>query len=67
MNIFHLHAEKEQGHGRDPGTWLVIADSLFEAISLLPEGFLVKTVEVQVAAVAGPGRVIGCIDAPTVH
>jgi len=67
MNIFHLHAEEEQGRVRDAGTWLVVADSLLDAISLVPEGFCVKAVEVQLATVAGPGRVIGCFGAPTVH
>lgn len=65
MNLFHLRAEKER---EAPTTWLVIADSLLEAMSLVPEGFSVTAVEVQVSVVAGPGRVIGWMgDAPTVH
>ena len=39
MNLFHLHAEKEQGRTRGPRTWVVIAESLFEAISLFPKAF----------------------------
>lgn len=67
MNIFHLHAEKEQGGTRDTGTWLVIADSLFDAISFVPEDFCVKAIEIQLAVAAGPGRVVGCFGAPTFH
>ena len=67
MNIFHLHAEKAQGGTRDAETWLVIADNLFDAISFVPEGFCVKAVEIQLAVAAGPGRVVGCFGAPTVH
>jgi hypothetical protein len=67
MNIFHLQAEKEQAGARDSGTWLVVADSLFDAISLVPDEFRVKAVDIQLAAVAGPGRVIGCFAAPPMH
>lgn len=67
MNIFHLHAEKQSDGMRDEGIWLVVADSLFDAVSLVPEGFYVKAAEVQMAAVAGPGRVIGCFAPPTIH
>lgn len=56
MNIFHLYAEKETGGMRDARMWLVIAANLFDAVSLVPEGFYVKAAEVQFAAVAGPGR-----------
>lgn len=67
MNIFHLHAEKDFGGTRDARLWLVVADSLFDAVSLVPEGFYVKAAEVQVAQVAGRSRVIGCFTPPTVH
>lgn len=67
MNIFHLHAEKGQGRTRDAGIWLVVAESLFEAISFVPEGYCVKAIEIQLAVVTGPGRVVGCFGAPTVH
>ena len=65
MNVFRLHAEKEQGAMRVAGTWLVVADNLFDAISLVPEGLCVKAVEIEAAPVAGPGRVIGRL--PTLH
>lgn len=59
MNLFHVHAEKERGEPRGPQTWLVIADSLLEAMSFIPEDFSVKAVEVGVGAAAGPRRAIG--------
>lgn len=67
MNIFHLHTEKRLACASDDCTWLVIADTLFDAVSLVPEGLYVKAAEVQVASVAGPGRVIGCFAPPTRH
>ena len=67
MNLFRLHAEKKRGEILHPTTWLVIASTLFEAISAVPEGYFVKAVDVEVGAVAGPGRVIGWIAAPTLH
>lgn len=59
MNLFHLRAEKEQGETRRPRTWLVIADSLYEAMSFVPEDFCVKAIEVEVGSVRGPRRVVG--------
>ena len=67
MNRFHLHAEKEQGETRGPRTWLVIAGSLFEAMSTVPEGIAGKAVEVQVDTVSGPRRVIRSMDSPSIH
>lgn len=67
MNLFHLHAEKEQGGMRGLRTWLVIAGTLFEAMSTVPEGYSVKAVEVQTGTVVGLGRVIGWKGAPTIY
>lgn len=67
MNLFHLHAEKEQGETRSPRTWFVIAGNLYEAMSLIPEDFAVKAVKVQPRAVVGPGRVIGSMGASIIH
>lgn len=67
MNLFHVQAEKARGAACSPRTWLVIAGSLFEAMSLIPEGFSVKGVKVRIGTVTGPGRVIGWIGAPTMH
>lgn len=67
MNLFHLHAEKEQGGTGGPRTWLVIAESLFEAIAFVPEDFSVNAVEVRAGAVSGPRRVIGWRSSPSTH
>jgi hypothetical protein len=67
MNLFHLHVEKEQGARSRSRTWLVVADSLFEAISIVPEGFSVKAVEVQLGAAVDPPRVIKSTPTPVVH
>ena len=67
MNLFHLHVEKKQGARSRSRTWLVVADSLFEAMTVVPEGFSVKAVEVQVGAAVDPPRVIKSIPAPVVH
>lgn len=67
MNLFHLRVEKEQGATSSSRTWLVVADSLFEAISVVPDGFSVKVVEVQVGAAVDPRRVIKSIGVPVVH
>jgi hypothetical protein len=67
MNLFHLHVEKEPGATSRTRTWLVIADSLFEAISVVPEGFSVKAVEVQVGTAVDPRRVIKSTGASIVH
>jgi hypothetical protein len=67
MNLFHLHVEKEQGARSRSRTWLVVADSLLEAMSVVPEGFSVKAVEVQVGAAANLPLAIKWIDAPIIH
>ncbi len=66
MNIFHLHAERRSGGVREAGIWLVVADSLVDALSLVPQRLYVKAAEVQIAAVAGPSRVIACLARPTI-
>lgn len=67
MNLFHVHADREQGETTGPQIWLVAADSLFEAMCLVPEDVSVKSVEVQIGVVAGPGRLIGSPAARSVH
>lgn len=42
------------------GRGSVVADSVFEAMALVAEGFRVNDVDTQVAAVAAAVRVIGC-------
>ena len=67
MNIFHLHTERAPDGASDSCTWLVIADTLFDAVSLIPAGYLVRAADVQLAGTPGPSRVIGCFDRPTLH
>lgn len=67
MNIFHLHAEKQHGGMRNAATWLVIADSLFDAISSIPEGLSVKAVGGSGGCGRRSGRVIGRPSVPTIH
>lgn len=67
MNLFRLHAEIEQGATCGHRTWLVIAGSLFEAMSFVPEEFSVKAIEVQVGAARGPLRVVASSGAPIIH
>lgn len=67
MNLFHLHVEQEQGVVSNSRTWLVVADSLFEAISVVPDGFAVKAVEVQVGTAVDPPRAIRSADVPVTH
>lgn len=64
MNVFHIEAEREQDETAGVRTWLVVAGNLFEAMSLVPDGYTVKSVEVQLDAVPGPGRVIGWMGPP---
>ena len=45
MNLFRLRSEREHGEVRSLRTWLVIAGNLYEAMSLVPENFAVKTVK----------------------
>ena len=67
MNLFHLHVEKEQGTMPRPQTWLVVADSLFDAMSVVPDDIAVRAVEVQVGAAVDPRRVIRRVAALVVH
>jgi hypothetical protein len=67
MNIFRLHTEKQSNEACDTRTWLVVADSLLDAVSLVPEGFYVKAAEIERVAVVGQVRVIGCLVSPTIH
>lgn len=67
MNLFRVEVEKEQGETDSARTWLVAAHSLFEAISLVPDSYTVKSVEVQLGAASGPGRVMGWMAPRTLH
>ena len=67
MSLFHLYAEKEQDRRRSLRAWLVIAESLFEAFSLVPEGYSVKAAEVRVGTVSGRRRVLRWTASPRIH
>ena len=58
MTLFHLHVEAEPGTIPRARTWIVAAGSLFEALSIVPEGISVKSVEVQAGTAVDPRRVI---------
>lgn len=67
MNLFHLHVEKDRGTRSSAQTWLVVAESLLEAISVVPEGFSVKAVEVQLGTAGDPCLVVKSLAAPVLH
>jgi len=65
MNLFRVVAEREQEEAAGARTWLVVAGSLFEAMSLIPDSYTAKVVEVRVGAASGPGRVIDWMGPPS--
>lgn len=67
MTLYHLRVESEQGARSSSRTWLVLADSLFEAISVVPDGFSVTAIDVQTGTVVDPRRAIKAISEPVVH
>jgi hypothetical protein len=67
MNLYYLHVEIEPGVKSKSRTLFVLADSLFGAISALPDGFFVKAVEVQVGNAVEPRRVIKAVSGTVVH
>lgn len=67
MNLFRVEVEEGWNNTSSGRTWLVAADSLFDALSLIPDSSTVKSVEVQVAVAQGPGRVIGWMGPRVVH
>lgn len=67
MNLYHLHVESELGAWSNSRTWLVFADSLFEAICVVPDGFAVTAIEVQMGNAVDLRRVIKAMNGPVVH
>jgi hypothetical protein len=70
MNLFRLRVEKDFAAKRQVRTWLVVADSLLDAISVVPEGFSVKAITVEVGTdleARRPDTPIASIGAPLVH
>ena len=64
MTIYHLEAEHELDEPTTLRTWLVVAESLFDAISLVPDDYTVKSAEVQLERASEAGRVIGWMGPP---
>lgn len=57
MRLIHVDAVGvELGETR---TWLVIADSLFGALSLIPPDYMPRAAAVQATTIPGPARIIG--------
>jgi hypothetical protein len=63
MHLIHVDAINELNQVGGTRTWLIIADSLFEAISLVPAGYCAKEMAVQPGFASGPARVIGWLGA----
>lgn len=59
MNLFEIQARSDGSEFRSRRKWLIVADSLYEAMWLIPQEWRVNAVEVRPAAARGPGRVIG--------
>jgi hypothetical protein len=67
MKLYYLHVEIEPGVKSKSRTLFVLADSLFGAISAVPDGVSVKAVEVQVGNAVEPRCVIKAVSGPVVH
>ena len=70
MNLFRLQVEEDLAAKRQVRTWLVVADSLLDAISVVPEGFSVKAITVEVGPALQARRAdtpTASIGAPLVH
>lgn len=50
--------------GEGMRTWLVVADSLFDAMTLVSDGNTVRAARVELGAASGPERLIGCLEPP---
>lgn len=62
MHLFHLKAEPRQDEAGGMRTWLVVADSLFDAMVLVPNGNIVRAARVELGAASGPARLIGSVE-----
>ena len=59
MHLFEVQARNDRSEVHSVRKWLIVADSLYEAMWLVPQEWTVDAVEVRRAAAPGPGRVIG--------
>lgn len=64
MNLFHLNARSENPEERAQRTWLVVANSLPEAVSLVPRGHVLVSVEIHSPCKPGPARLLGWMGPP---
>jgi len=64
MNLFHLNALGERPEDQEPKTWVVVANSLPEAIALIPAGQVVLSVETHSPCKPGPARLLGWMGPP---
>jgi hypothetical protein len=64
MNLFHLDARSEDSEAHAIKTWLVVAHTLTEAVSLLPTGQVVVSAEVHSPCKPGPARLVGWMGQP---
>ena len=65
MNLFEVQAHSDRSEVYSQRQWLIMADSLYEAMWLVPEQWTVDAVEIRRAAAPGPGRVIGWMTGTT--
>jgi hypothetical protein len=59
MNLLEVQARSDRGEAYSQRPWLIVADSLYEAMWLVPEQWTVDAVGIRRAAPPDPGRVIG--------
>jgi hypothetical protein len=64
MNLFHLNARTQSQEGPITKTWLVVANSLPEAVSLVPRGHVLVSVEVHSPCKPGRARLLGWMGPP---
>ena len=67
MNIFHLSVEDKRLPEPRVQQMLVIAASLFEAVSVVPEDFSVKAIRVQIGTAVDASLMSKMIDTRVLH
>jgi hypothetical protein len=65
MQLFEVQARSDRSEVYPQRKWLIVADSLYEAVWLVPQEWTVDGVEVSPAIARGPGRVIGWMTGST--
>lgn len=67
MKLYYLHVENEPGVRSSLTTWLVLADSLLEAVSIVPENVALKAIVVQSGNAVDTRRVLMPMNRPAAH